>query len=291
MPEFKLEEIIEKFPEDLKNPLHLYFNYLREEFEIKRIEFEELKEIVKKILETQERTEERLDKLTERLEQLAIAQAKTEERVEQLTIAQQKTEERLDRLTERVEQLAIAQAKTEERLDRLTEKVEQLTIAKQKTEERVEQLTIAQAKTEQSLNKLTETVVVMKKELGGLSHSVGYHLENMAYKALPKLLQERYGIEVEGGLIREYIELPDGSEEEVNIYGKGKIDGRQVYIIGEAKTNLTEKDISNFKKKVKKIEKIIIGEKFLVFVAHTVRPKVRKKIEEEKIPIFLSYEF
>jgi len=298
MPEFKLEEIIEKFPDKLKEPLYLYFDYLREEFEIKRKEFEELKEIVKKILDAQQKTEERLNQLTERVEQLAIAQAKTEERldrlterVEQLAVAQAKTEERLNRLTERVEQLAIAQAKTEERLDRLTERVEQLAIAQAKTEERLNQLAIAQAKTEKELRTLGITVKGIKKELGGLSHSVGYNLENQAYKALPKLLKERYGIEVEDKLFREYLELPDGSEEEINIFGKGKADGKEIYILGEAKTNLTEKDIENFKKKVKKIEGIIGGEKFLIFVAHTVRPKIRKKIEEEKIPVFLSYEF
>ena len=133
-------------------------------------------------------------------------------------------------------------------MEQQTERMDQLSL-------RMEQLAIAQTKTEEKLSKLTETVGNMQKELGGLSHSVGYNLENQAYRALPNLLKERYGIEVEGKLVREYLELPDGSEEEINIFGKGKVKGKEVYIIGEAKTNLTEKDISNFKKKVKKNRK------------------------------------
>ncbi|MGQ9570433.1 MAG: hypothetical protein ACUVUQ_06255 [Thermodesulfovibrionales bacterium] len=50
---------------------------------------------------------------------------------------------------------------------------------------------------------------------GGLSDTVGYNLENSAYKSLPKLLARDFSIKVEGKLIRKYIEHPDGRYDKV----------------------------------------------------------------------------
>jgi len=226
---------------------------------------------------TQQKTEERIN-------QLAIAQQKTEERVNQLAIAQQKTEERLNQLAQRVDQLAIAQQKTEERLN-------QLAIAQQKTEERLNQLAIAQQKTEVEIKNLTITVKRIQKELGGLSHSVGFDLENRAYKALPHLLKERFGIRVEDRLLRQFIEYPDGREEEVNIFGKARKNGKIIYIIGESKTHLSIKDIDKFKKRLSRIEKVIKEEKFPIFVVHSASPRIVKYAEENGFSVFFSYEF
>ncbi|MCM8784626.1 MAG: chordopoxvirus fusion protein [Candidatus Omnitrophica bacterium] len=294
----KFGEVLEKFPPELKNAVIALYDFLREEYVIKREEFEELKNIVKSLAIAQEKTEERLNQLVivqqkteERISQLTVAQQKTEERINQLTVAQQKTEERLN-------QLAIAQQKTEERLNQLViaqqkteERINQLTIAQQKTEERLNQLAEAQRKTEEELRSLTRTVKRIQKELGGISHSIGFDLENQAYKGLPKILKEKHNIDLTERLLRKFIEYPDGREEEINIFGKGKKDGEEVYIIGEAKTHLKLKDIDTFKKRLERINKVIPYRKFPLFVVHSCSPKIVKYAEDNGFPVFFSYEF
>ena len=265
-----LKNVINKFPEDLREGVIELYEFLREEYVIKREEFEELKHVVVQLVEAQQKTEERLNQLAQRVDQLT-------QRVDQLAIAQQKTEERLNQLAQRVDQLAIAQQKTEERLNELTERVNNLAKAQEKTEKEIRSLTI--------------TVKRVQKELGGLSHSVGFDLENRAYKALPELLKERFGLKVEDRLLRRFIEYPDGKEEEINIFGKAKKNGKRVYIIGESKTHLSLKDVDKFKKRLMRIEKVIKEEKFPIFVVHSASPRIVKYAENNGFPVFFSYEF
>ena len=77
----------------------------------------------------------------------------------------------------------------------------------------------------------------------------------------------------------------------MNILGKGKKDGKEIYIIGEARTQLKKKDVDAFVKKVKKLEKVIWGEKFLLLVTYQASPKVRKYLESKGIPVYYSYQF
>ncbi|MGC8977305.1 MAG: hypothetical protein ACP5OB_06750, partial [Candidatus Ratteibacteria bacterium] len=59
------KEVIESFPENLRGPVLSLVDLLREEYVIKRKEFEELKEIVNRLAEAQEKTEQRLNELVE----------------------------------------------------------------------------------------------------------------------------------------------------------------------------------------------------------------------------------
>jgi len=273
----RFKEILDKFPGELRDAIIEFHDFLREEYIIKREEFEELKKIVGKLALS-------IENLTEKVESLAIAQQRTEERLNSLAIAQQRTEERLNSLAERVESLAIAQQRTEERLNSLA-------IAQQRTEERLNSLAIAQERTEKEIRTLTITVKRIQKELGGLSHSVGFDLENQAYKALPNILKERFGIEIKDRLLRKYIEYPDGREEEINIYGEAQKNGKKIFIIGESKTHLSRKDIEKFKKRIERLKKVIGEEIFPIFVVHTSSPKIVKFSLDSGFPVFFSYEF
>ncbi|MCY3711492.1 MAG: hypothetical protein OXG26_21605 [Caldilineaceae bacterium] len=90
---------------------------------VRREDFSELKEIVRDLGETQQRTGQRVEELAEaqqrtgqRVEQLAEAQQRTEQRVEQLAEAQQHTEQRVGELGE-------AQSRTETALQSLARQV------------------------------------------------------------------------------------------------------------------------------------------------------------------------
>ena len=232
----------------------------------RRSDFQQLITYMESLARAQEQTEKRVADLAEAvrgtekcLEGLALAQKRTEERVEELAEAQKRTEQRL-------EELAQAQKRTEERLEELAE---------------------AQKRTEDALLKLTRRVDMIEERLEGISNSVGYSLENAAFKALPGLLQDRYGIEVQGRLLRRYV-----GDRQVNIWGRGRRNGRDVVIIGESKVRPSRKEVDRFLKIAHHLAaqegwKEVVH----VFVGHDIPPMVEQYLEERGILPFWSYEF
>ena len=246
-----------------------------------------LAERVEELAEAQKRTEARLDSLALRVEELAEAQKRTEARVEELAEAQKRTEARVEELAEaqkrteaRVEELAEAQKRTEARVEELAE-------AQKKTEARVEELAEAQKKTEEILQGVIREQKNMKKEIGGLSATIGYTLENRAISKLPKILEKDFGIHIDL-MDRRFIEYPDGQEEEINIYGEGRSNGDLIYIIGESKSQLGKKDVDKFFKRLGRLSTFFRGKIIPVLVTHLVRPKV-ERYALEKIEGLLIY--
>jgi DNA repair ATPase RecN len=267
-------------------------------------EFKELTEVVKRLGERIDRLAEAQEKTEQRVNELAEAQRKTEESVNELAEAQKRTEERLTRLEKVVEELAEAQKKTEERLTRLEKVVEELAKAQKRTEERLNELAEAQKRTEERLNELAEAQKRTEEELreligehrktreqlGNLSHTVGYVLEDRAYRGLPELLKRDFGIELIEPLRRDYIEIGRDQYEEVNIIGRARKDGKEIWIIGECKSQLKKVDIDEFLKSIKRIEDFLKGEKLLIAVTYQTSPKVRRYVEEKGIKLYFSYE-
>jgi uncharacterized phage infection (PIP) family protein YhgE len=283
--------MLEGLQPELREVFLAFWEEIERQRTVTREEFNELKEIVRDISENlkglaqaQRRTEERLNELSERVNQLAEAQRKTEERLNQLAVrvdqlaeAQRKTEERLNQLAVRIDQLAEAQRRTEERLNELTE--------------RVNQLTEAQRRTEKEIEKLTKGLESLRREVGGLAHTVGYRLEDEAIKALPELLKRDAGVEVVGRLKRDYIEIAPGKYIEVNIWGTGRINGEEYIIVGEARSQLKKGDVDEFIKKVNAIKRYIPKEQIKILVTYQTSPIVRKYAEGKGIKIYFSYEF
>ncbi len=300
-----LKEIISKFPEELRDCVLSFYDFIKEDIGIKRVELEEIKlaiknltEKVSELAEAQRKTEERVGKVENRLDrveiiiqELAEAQRKTEERVNELAEAQRKTEERVNELAE-------AQKRTEERLNELTEaqrkteeRVNELVEAQKRTEERLNELAEAQRKTEEEIRKLTTGLIETKEMIAGLSDTVGYGLEDRAIKYLPEVLKNRFNITLKSSLVRKYLTY-NGEEIELNIYGEGEKEGVRLDIIGEAKSRPSKKDINKFVKKINLLEKrkVISENKFLLLVCYTIRPEVERYAKEKNVEVIWSYE-
>ncbi|NOX38788.1 MAG: hypothetical protein GXO78_14755 [Calditrichaeota bacterium] len=264
---------------------------------------EKLTQHVDQLTIAQQKTEERLEKLTQRVDQLAEAQRKTEERLNQLAQAQQKTEERLEKLTQRVDQLTIAQQKTEERLEKLTQRVDQLAEAQQKTEqrlnqlaqaqqkteERLEQLAEAQRKTEETIRKLTRRVDDIAEQLGGISNTIGYRLEDQAYKPLKQILEKEYRISVDR-LYRKNLVYSPKKYDEINIYGEGQRNGNRVFVIGECKAQFGVRDVNRFLKLLERLKSRLEGEIFPITLAYQYHPVAEEILKQKGIRVFWSYE-
>jgi len=311
----KYIEAIEGLPIEIKLPLMKAFELFREEIAetVKRSDFEGLKAVVQELAEAQKRTEQRVEELAEaqkrteqRVEELAEAQKRTEQRVEELAEAQRRTEESLEsfkktteenfnRVWKAIDELAEAQKRTEQRVEELAEAQrrteESLESFKKTTEENfnrvwkaIDELAEAQKRTEESLNRLIKRVDIIEERLEGISNSVGYSLENTAYRALPGLLRKE-GILVSGRLIRRYWE-----ENQINIWGRGKKRGKDILLLGESKVRPSKKEIDRFIKIAEEIKKKEKTETYLLFVAHDYPPAIEEYLKEKKIKYYWSYE-
>ncbi|MBI3958281.1 MAG: hypothetical protein HY328_05680 [Chloroflexi bacterium] len=140
---------------------------------VKTSDFNELKEIVRNLAQAQTRTESRMNELAE-------AQTRTESRMEELAEAQTRTELRVEELAQEQRTFAKEQRTFAQELQTLAQAQRELTDAQKDTDTR--------------LGKLIDVVTNLAQEVGGLSRSASYALENEAYRQLPAYLEANHGI-------------------------------------------------------------------------------------------------
>ncbi len=242
------------------------------------VDMQDLKDAVKALTVAQARSEERLEGVETRMEGVETRMDRVEATLDRLVEAQARSEGRLDRVEATLDRLVEAQARSEGRLDRV--------------EATLDRLAEAQARTQEALEKLTEAHAETRRQLGGLSHTVGYIIENEAYRALPALLGADHGIELEDRLIRTYLTTDRGYPVEVNIFGRGRRNGREVVVIGESKSQLSAKNIDHFiSHRLARLEPLF-EEVFPVLVTHmTSSPDVAAHAQERGIALYYSYQF
>ena len=149
----------------------------------------------------------------------------------------------------------------------------ELAEAQQRTELRVEELAEAQQRTERALQRLA-------RQVGGLSDRIGGDLEDIAYIVLHDVLEREFGWKV-GQLERTWFTW-DGKEVEVDIFGKAfdpAQEDKTIWIVGEAKYNLTLKDVKRFKRVVQLARENLEGELFGVCFCYRARPEVRMAVQ------------
>jgi len=244
----KYIEAIEGLPVELKLPLMKAFELFREEIAetVKRSDLEGLKAVVRDLAEAQRGSEQRLTRLEAIVEELAEAQRRTEQSLESF---KKTTEENFNKVWKAIDELTEAQTRTEETLNRLIKRVD-----------------------------------IIEERLEGVSNSVGYSLENMAYRALPHLLKKE-GILVSGRLIRRYWE-----ENQINIWGKGKKGGKDLLLLGESKVRPSKKEVDRFIKIAEEIKRKEKTETYLLFIAHDYPPAIEGYLRQKRIKYYWSYE-
>jgi hypothetical protein len=169
--------------------------------------------------------------------------------------------------------LAEAQARTEERVTRLEEAVTRLAEAQSRTEERV-------AKVEMSLRELAQQV-------GKLSDTIGFGLEDIARVVLPGWLSRHEGIEVDE-LTRTFLEV-DGEVVEINLYGVGVRDEEKVVILGEARSRIYEHDVKEFDGMAEKARKVIPHRVYKLLFGYWIHPTAQREAAERGLTLITSY--
>jgi len=199
----------------------------------------------------------------------------------------------LDQLREEVlDTVTKADFKTLENVvSALGDKMLELAEAQKRTELRVEELAEAQKRTEETLREVVKKQDRMAKELGGLSTSFGYFLENEAIAFLPEVLKKKKDIDIQV-MDRRYIVYADGKDDEINIYGEGLESGKKIYVIGESKSQFGKKDADRFQKLLQRVSAHVRAKVYPLIVTHSVHPTV-EEYAKKTIPgleFYKSYE-
>jgi uncharacterized protein YukE len=132
----------------------------------------------------------------------------------------------------------------------------------------------------------------IRKQLGGLAMAFGYRLEDDAYLALPRLLKQDHGIEVQGRLKRDYLVDRQGNHLEVNILGEGVREGETITIVGESKAQLSANEIDRFlRRKVRRLQGVYPNLFPIIVTYMTTSPDVLEHARQRGVAVFFSYEF
>jgi hypothetical protein len=160
----------------------------------------------------------------------------------------------------------------------------------------VRELAVAQQRTEAEVEKLTSAVGDIRSEIGGMSRSMSYALENEAYRALPAFLLENHGIEVTERLIRTSV-----NNEEINFLGRAVRDGRPVLIVGESKQRLDERRsskreedriFSQLEAKAEVVRAAYPDEEItILLITHFARPEFLRSAAARSIVVVQSFEW
>lgn len=230
-------------------------------------DFNELKELVRQVVVGQIENGQQIKELT-------TAQQRTEQRLEELASAQKDLTSAQQRTEQRVEELAVAQQRTEQRVDSLTQRVEELTVAQQRTENSVQGLTVAMQETQRSLQALS-------RQVGGLSDRFGGGVEEAALGIVYFVLTADLGWKVkvlEAGW-HKWGEV----EVEIDLYGQifdSQRPDTKIWLFGEAKFNLTTKEVERFAAKVKRVQPHVDGELYPVLFSYRLHPEVLEAIQK-----------
>jgi hypothetical protein len=192
-----------------------------------------------------------------------------------------------DQLKDIVQRLAQAQERTEKRVGELTVAQKGLAQAQERTEKRVGALAQAQERTEKTVKTLVLGMSDLRKQVGGLSMSVGYGIEDRLMPHARRFASTEFGMDVKV-VDRRNLIYPDGGYDEVNLYVEGEREGRKTYLIGECKAQPGKKDFERFSKSLARMRTHLGGEIIGVLVGYHFTPEV-EAFAQDRYPDIRRY--
>ncbi len=247
---------------------------------VTKTDFSDLRAIVKDLAEAQ-------NEARQQLTELVAAQKETRVELTELAAAQKET---------RIQLTELATAHKETRIQ-----LAELAVAQKNTTIQLTELATAQKETEKAIKELATSHKELKiehaktrTELGGLSETVGFNLENEAYKFLPALLKKDFGLRLKGNLLRKFVPDSKGEPIELDIIGEATQNTTQFMIVGEAKSQLSKSKVDEFiRKKLRRLQGVFAAEVFPIMVTHMISendvPDYAQKRGIKRL--YYSYEF
>lgn len=130
------------------------------------------------------------------------------------------------------------------------------------------------------------------KELESILERYGLvcDIVDAAYCVLHEVLKREFGWQV--GVLERSWQRWDKEPEEVNLFGQASDPARPgevIWIVGEAKHNLTMKEVQQFIRQLGRARRHLVGEVFPVCFCYRVQPEVQQRLHEAGIRLVFSY--
>ncbi len=186
-------------------------------------------------------------------------------------------------LAERVNVLTMRMDELTKRMDELTQRVDTLTKRMAELTQRVQDLV-------GEMKGIKVTIQDMRQEIGGMSHAIGYGLEDQSYLTLPPILKRDHAITLKGRLKRGFLETARNKYIEINIWGQGEREGKSIEIIGEAKTQLKKRDVDKFLQTLQAIRPHIDHSIHPICVTYQTSPAVTQYAKDKGITLYFTYD-
>jgi DNA polymerase II large subunit len=165
--------------------------------------------------------------------------------------------------------------------------VHELAEAQKRTEQRVEELVEALRETTREIASLSRAHDNTRSQLGGLSRSVAYALENEAYRLLPALLKAHHHIDIDERLVRTWI-----NEEEINFYARARRNGESMVIVGESVMRLDDSSkLEPLEDKLSAVRAVETLPLLPLLVTHFAHPKLLKQAQRQGVLVVQSFEW
>jgi len=193
------------------------------------------------------------------------------------------TKVEFNELKEIVKDLAGQVSNLTKRMDELTQRVDTLAVRMDELTQRVEDLV-------GEMKGIKVTIQDMRQEIGGMSHAIGYGLEDQSYLTLPPILKRDHAITLKGRLKRGFLETARNKYIEINIWGQGERDGKSIEIIGEAKTQLKKRDVDKFLQTLQAIRPHIDHSIHPICVTYQTSPAVTQYAKDKGITLYFTYD-
>ncbi|MCL0034732.1 hypothetical protein M1N21_02305 [Dehalococcoidia bacterium] len=146
----------------------------------------------------------------------------------------------------------------------------------------VGELAQAQARTEKAVANLAHQV-------GRMSDTLGYGLEDLGEWVLPAYFERAYGITGVERCIRRFIKV-DRKEVEVNLYAEGKRNGEAVVLLGESKSRIGRTEVKKFVAHLRVLERVLDKPAFRFLFGFWAHPSAERLARENNIEVISSYQ-
>jgi predicted nucleic acid-binding Zn-ribbon protein len=242
---------------------------------------------IEKLVESHNKLAERQGALEKAVEMLIKRQDALEKAIERLTESHNKLAERQCSLEKAVERLMKRQDALEGAFQKLVERHDSLERAVQKLTERHDSLELAFQKLVEAQARTEEALQELSRQVGRLSDTIGFGLEDIARVVVPGWLYRHEGIELES-LTRKFIKV-DGEELEINLYGEGSKGGVKITILGEARSRIYSSDVENFDRLVEKVKRFVPNNVYKLMFGYYVHPSAEQEAKKRGITLIASY--
>ncbi len=252
----------------------------------------ELRQTVSGLMEVTQRHSQEIAELRQMVQENTSAIAELRQTVSGLLEVTQRHSQEIAELRQMVQENTSAIAELRQTVSGLVEVTQRHSQEIAELRQAVRELVETTKKHGQVLRRLELDQQDIRKQLGGLAMAFGYRLEDDAYLALPRLLKQDHGIEVQGRLKRDYLVDRQGNHLEVNILGEGVREGETITIVGESKAQLSANEIDRFlRRKVRRLQGVYPNLFPIIVTYMTTSPDVLEHARQRGVAVFFSYEF